>query len=54
MVMACANKYTANTQPSRENPPRSPIIVGIAVATIVASMADINIANMQAIRINGR
>ena len=30
------------------------MMVGMAVATMVASIADMNIASMQAIRINGR
>src|SRR5699024_7823270 len=54
VVTAFINKNDENTQLYNEKPPRSPTILGIAVATIVPSIAAINIANYKEIKNKGR
>jgi hypothetical protein len=41
-------RYAANTQLNRRKPPRSPMIVGIAVATIMLSTAAMKVAISEA------
>src|SRR5699024_5070280 len=54
VVTAFINKNDENTQLYNEKPPRSPTILGIAVATIVPSIAAINIATIKEIGTSGR
>src|SRR5699024_5131113 len=51
---AFINKNDEKSQLYHEQPPRSPTILGIAVATIVPSIAAINIAIIKEIRTSGR
>src|SRR5665647_2212396 len=48
MVTVCASRKIENTQPTNENPPRSPTNCGIAVATMVESIATSAMANISA------
>src|SRR5699024_8982981 len=54
VVTAFIKKNDKNTQLYTEQPPRPPTIHGIAVATIVPSIAAINIAIIKEIRTSGR
>src|SRR5665647_610145 len=48
MVTVCASRKIENTHPTSENPPRSPTNCGIAVATMVESIATSAMANISA------
>lgn len=53
MVTPWVKRNAENTQVNSENPPRLLTIVGIAVATIVASTAAIKLASIMANKISG-
>src|ERR1700738_2536239 len=54
MVTAWVRRYEVKTQLKRSKPPSRPTIVGIAVATIVPSIAAMNIVAIVAARTQGR